>query len=112
MSPYQNPETQPQHDFNIALSRTGLMIKRTFGILKARFGCLRDLRVSPERASQIVGACAVLHNIATIRKERMPQEYHVPPDDVDPVTPDNPSGRAVRDVITTQYFSSNSIKVH
>ncbi|KAI7813805.1 putative nuclease HARBI1 [Triplophysa rosa] len=104
MSPYQNPETRPQHDFNMALGQTGLMIKRTFGILKSRFGCLRDLRVSPERASQIVGACVVLHNIATTRKEAMPQEHHIPPDDVDPVSPDHPAGRAMRDNITTQYF--------
>ncbi|XP_065123989.1 putative nuclease HARBI1 isoform X2 [Paramisgurnus dabryanus] len=106
MTPYQNPETQPQHDFNVALSQTSLVIKRTFSVLKARFSCLHDLRVSPERASQIVGACAVLHNIATIRKERVPQEYHEPADDVvDPISREHPAGRAVRDDITAQYFS-------
>ncbi|XP_055058698.2 putative nuclease HARBI1 [Misgurnus anguillicaudatus] len=106
MAPYQNPETQPQHDFNVALRQTSLVIKRTFSILKARFSCLHDLRVSPERASQIVGACAVLHNIATIRKEQVPQEYHEPADDVvDPISREHPAGRAVRDDITAQYFS-------
>lgn len=78
MTPYPDPETTPQHDFNVALSQTRLKIDTTLAILKARFNCLRDLRVSPERASQIVGACVVLHNIATIRKERVPDEYYLP----------------------------------
>ncbi|XP_051500407.1 putative nuclease HARBI1 [Myxocyprinus asiaticus] len=105
MSPYPDPEKKPQHDFNAALSQTRAKIETTFGILKGRFNCLHELRVSPERASQIVGACAILHNIATIRKEREPHEYNLSPDDVDPVTLDHPAGKAVRDEITTQYFS-------
>lgn len=109
MTPYPDPETTPQHDFNMALSQTRLKIDTTLAILKARFNCLRDLRVSPERASQIVGACVVLHNIATIRKERVPDEYYLPPDDddVDPITRDHPAGRAVRDAITAEYFTDH-----
>jgi len=110
MTPYPDPETTPQHDFNMALRQTRRKIDKTLAILKARFNCLRDLRVSPERASQIVGACVVLHNIATIRKERVPEEYYLPPDDdidddVDPITWDQPAGRAVRDAITVEYFT-------
>uniref|UniRef100_A0A672KKR7 DDE Tnp4 domain-containing protein n=1 Tax=Sinocyclocheilus grahami TaxID=75366 RepID=A0A672KKR7_SINGR len=44
----------------------------TFGQLKGRFQCLKSLRVAPDRACNIIVACAVLHNIATIRKERTP----------------------------------------
>ncbi|KAL0188312.1 hypothetical protein M9458_015411, partial [Cirrhinus mrigala] len=105
MTPYPDPETKPQHDFNMALSQTRLKIDTTFAILKARFNCLHDLRVSPERASQIVGACVILHNIATIRKERVPNEYDLQPDDIDPFTQDHPAGRAVRDAITAEYFT-------
>ncbi|XP_077084689.1 putative nuclease HARBI1 [Siphateles boraxobius] len=110
MTPYPDPETTPQHDFNMALSQTRLKIDTTLAVLKARFNCLRDLRVSPERASQIVGACVVLHNIATIRKERVPDEYYLPhddDDDVDPITRDHPAGRAVRDAITAEYFTDH-----
>lgn len=110
MTPYPDPETKPQHDFNMALNQTRLKIDTTLAILKARFNCLRDLRVSPERASQIVGACVVLHNIATIRKERVPNEYDLTPDDVDPITLDHPTGEAVRDAITAEYFTEHSIK--
>uniref|UniRef100_A0A8D0DCK5 Putative nuclease HARBI1 n=1 Tax=Sander lucioperca TaxID=283035 RepID=A0A8D0DCK5_SANLU len=59
LTPYPDPQTGPQNRFNVALSK-----------VKAHFNCLRRLRVSPERASQIVATCAILHNIATIRKER------------------------------------------
>lgn len=111
MTPYPDPETTLQHDFNMALSQTRLKIDTTLAILKARFNCLRDLRVSPERASQIVGACVVLHNIATIRKERVPDEYYLPPydddDDVDPINRDHPAGIAVRDAITAEYFTDH-----
>ena len=67
----------------------------TFGILKARFTCLRGLRVAPERACRIITACVVLHNIATMRKERAPPANPQPPDVVDPITLDYPTGRAV-----------------
>lgn len=97
LTPYPDPQPGPQNRFNVALSKTRVKIEMTFGILKARFNCLRHLRVSPERASQIVAACAILHNIATIRKEK--------PDEIDPITLDHPAGAAVRDAITIQYFT-------
>ena len=102
---YPDPQTGPQNCFNMALSKTRVKIEMTFGILKARFNCLRRLRVSPERASQIVAACAILHNIATIRKERGPPQNQLLPDEIDPITLDHPAGAAVRDAITTQYFT-------
>lgn len=105
MTPHPDPETKPQHDFNMALSQTRLKIDMTLAILKARFNCLCDLRVSPERASQIIGACVILHNIGTIRKEQMPNEYQLPPDDIEAFTEDHPSGRGVRDAITAEYFT-------
>uniref|UniRef100_A0A8C9ZXZ5 Harbinger transposase derived 2 n=1 Tax=Sander lucioperca TaxID=283035 RepID=A0A8C9ZXZ5_SANLU len=105
LTPYPDPQTGPQNRFNVALSKTRVKIEMTFGILKARFNCLRRLRVSPERASQIVAACAILHNIATIRKERVPPQNQLLPDEIDPITLDHPTGAAVRDAITTQYFT-------
>uniref|UniRef100_A0A8C9XBY9 Harbinger transposase derived 2 n=1 Tax=Sander lucioperca TaxID=283035 RepID=A0A8C9XBY9_SANLU len=105
LTPYPDPQTGPQNRFNVALSKTRVKIEMTFGILKARFNCLRRLRVSPERASQTVAACAILHNIATIRKERVPPQNQLLPDGIDPITLDHPAGAAVRDAITTQYFT-------
>ena len=48
------------------------LVEMTIGILKARFKCLRGLRVTPNRACDITVVCVVLHNTATIRGERHP----------------------------------------
>ena len=47
----------------------------------------------------------VLHNVAGIRRERVPPYTLDPPDVTDPITLDYPIGRAVRDAITLQYFT-------
>ncbi|XP_071390028.1 putative nuclease HARBI1 [Centroberyx affinis] len=106
MTPYPDPDAGPQTRFNVALARTRARIEMTFGILKARFTCLRGLRVAPDRACRIITACVVLHNVATIRKERAPPVNPQPPDVVDPITLDHPTGRAVREAITQQFFAS------
>ena len=41
--PYPDPNTRPQNTFNVALNRTRVKIEMTFGILKARFNCLRGI---------------------------------------------------------------------
>ncbi|XP_054635325.1 putative nuclease HARBI1 [Dunckerocampus dactyliophorus] len=105
MTPYPDPDVGPHNRFNVALAKTKARIEMTFGLLKARFSCLHGLRVSPERASKIIGACAVLHNIATIRKERTPPITVQPPDVVDPNPLDDATGCAARDAITAQFFS-------
>lgn len=105
ITPYPDPQTGPQNHFSVALSKTRVKIEMTFGILKARFNCLRRLRVSPERASQIVAAWTIMHNIATIRKERLPPQDRLLPDEIDPITLDHPAGTTVRDAITAQYLT-------
>lgn len=72
LTPYPDPEPGPQQCYNAALNRTRARVEMTIGMLKARFQCLRRLRVSPERACDIIMACVVLHNIATIRGELCP----------------------------------------
>lgn len=51
-------------------TKVRLSIERTFGILKNRFRCLngkeRALRYNPQKASYIVVACCVLHNLSII----------------------------------------------
>ncbi|XP_033966949.1 putative nuclease HARBI1 [Pseudochaenichthys georgianus] len=103
MTPYPDPGEGPQTSFNVAHAKTRVQIEMTFGILKARFTCLRGLRVAPERACRIITACVVLHNIATMRKERAPPADPQPPDVVDPITLDYPTGRAVRDAIALTF---------
>ncbi|XP_049918285.1 putative nuclease HARBI1 [Epinephelus moara] len=104
MTPYPEPDPGPQALYNRAHNSTRARIEQTFGLLKARFACLRQLRVAPDRACKIVAACCVLHNIATIRRERDPQFDLQPPDVVDPIHLDFPTGRAVREAITLQFM--------
>ncbi|KAM7006165.1 putative nuclease HARBI1 [Tautogolabrus adspersus] len=109
LTPYPDPEPGPQQNFNVAHCRTRAQVEKTIGLLKARFKCLRHLRVTnPARASDIIAACVVLHNIATIRGEQHPalqiedsNEDHIHPEDTE-------DGRAVRDIICQKHFSDLS----
>ena len=103
MTPFPDPNPGPQTHFDAALARTRACIEMTSGQLKERFQCLKGLRVAPDRACDIV-ACAILHNIATIRKERTPVVGVQPDDDLQPVHLDQPSGRAARDRIVEQHL--------
>ncbi|MBN3295440.1 HARB1 nuclease, partial [Amia calva] len=105
MTPYPDPQAREQIKYNVAHSNTRIRIEMTFGVIKARFACLQALWVHVERACEVVAACVVLHNIATIRKERAPCQLPMPPDLVDTVTLDHPTGRAVREAITNQFFN-------
>ncbi|XP_051956811.1 putative nuclease HARBI1 [Xyrauchen texanus] len=70
ITPY--PEPGPQQRFNVAHCRMRARVELTLGLLKARFQCLRYLRVTSERACDIIVTCGVLHNIAIIRGEQHP----------------------------------------
>ncbi|MBN3307243.1 HARB1 nuclease, partial [Amia calva] len=99
MTPYPDPQGTK---YNVAHSNTRVRIEMTFGVIKA---CLQGLRVCVERACEVVEACVVLHNIATIRKERAPCQLPMPPDVVDPVTLVHRTRRAIREAITNQFFN-------
>ncbi|XP_062287204.1 putative nuclease HARBI1 [Scomber scombrus] len=104
LTPYPDPEPGPQQHFNVAHCRTRARVEMTIGILKSRFQCLRKLRVTPERACDIIVACVVLH-IATIRGEQQPAVQTHDADDDHPIHPaDVQDGRAVRDLICGNYF--------
>ena len=73
-----------------------------FGILKAHFRCLGGLRPQSRLA---VAECAVLHIMASSRKERAPPVSQPPPNVVDPIIVDHTTGRALREAIMQQYFA-------
>ncbi|KAK0144350.1 putative nuclease HARBI1 [Merluccius polli] len=66
LTPYPDPEPGPQQNFH-----AGSLQDKSPGGDDHR-PCLRHLRVTPERACDIIVACVVLHNIATIRGEQHP----------------------------------------
>lgn len=107
LTPYPDPEPGPQQRYNLAHCRTRARVEMTIGMLKARFQCLQRLRVTPERACDIIVACVILHNIATIRGEHCPSEPNISSDPnhehPDPPT-DIQDGRAVRDTICHNHF--------
>ncbi|XP_051506713.1 putative nuclease HARBI1 [Myxocyprinus asiaticus] len=104
MTPFPDPNPGSQTRYSAALARTRARIEMTFGQLKGRFQCLKSLRVAPDKTCDIIVACAVLHNIATIRKERTPVVEVQPDDHLQPVHLDQPSGRAARDRSVEHHF--------
>ena len=69
MVQYRNPSREEQFRFNAALTRTRVMIEHCFGVWKRRFAILHgEIRMTPEKAAKVIGACAILHNIAVDRK--------------------------------------------
>ncbi|XP_018370949.1 PREDICTED: putative nuclease HARBI1 [Trachymyrmex cornetzi] len=62
-------ETQPgtqEEYFNECHSNVRSRVERCIGVLKKRFRCLlryRTLEYMPEKAGEIINACAVLHNM-------------------------------------------------
>ncbi|KAM9302067.1 putative nuclease HARBI1 [Gastrophryne carolinensis] len=68
MTPVQLLESPQQYRYNIAQTATHSVMERTQRTLRHRFRCLDSsrttLQYSPEKSSQIVLACCILHNIA------------------------------------------------
>ena len=80
MTPYLNPGTNKQTEFNNAHTRTRVAIEQAFGVWKRRFHLLHsETRMKPEKVCMMTGTCAVLHNIAIFRNE--PLDGHAEADD-------------------------------
>ncbi|XP_061576134.1 putative nuclease HARBI1 [Cololabis saira] len=105
ITPYPDPDVGAQTQFNVAHSRTRVKIEMTFGILKERFQCLRRLRVCPDRACDIIVACAILHNFATLRNEFTPVVEEPVPEEPLQQQADMADGHRVRDQICLNHFS-------
>ncbi|XP_062571225.1 uncharacterized protein LOC134233261 [Saccostrea cucullata] len=75
MTPYLRPSTQAQERFKSAHSKTRVTIERAFGRRKRRFHLLHaEIRMTPERVCTVIGACAVLHNLAILFREPLVDE--------------------------------------
>uniref|UniRef100_A0A8C1UMA5 Putative nuclease HARBI1 n=1 Tax=Cyprinus carpio TaxID=7962 RepID=A0A8C1UMA5_CYPCA len=65
LTPFLNPTTPAQRNYNIAHCSTHNTVERAFGVVKRRFHCLHgELRMAPDRVCNIICATVVLHNIA------------------------------------------------
>lgn len=59
-------EGTPEYHYSRIFRKIHCLIERTNGLLKMRFRCLlkhRFLHYTPEKASRIINACCVLHNM-------------------------------------------------
>lgn len=80
MKPYtpskQRPLSTEEKIFNYRLSRARRCVENAFGILSRKWLCLsHPLRQHPSRASKIVIACCVLHNLLIGNKKYCPSTY-------------------------------------
>lgn len=78
MTPFHNPaEGTPERYFNSIFIPARLTVERTIGRWKETLRCaLRDrlLHYKPNKASKIVNACAVIHNICVENRLDLPHE--------------------------------------
>ncbi|XP_008178347.1 putative nuclease HARBI1 [Acyrthosiphon pisum] len=66
LTPISNPTTEAEAFYNKRQMSTKSVIERCNGVLKMRFRCFlkdRTLHYKPEKASSIINACIVLHNM-------------------------------------------------
>ena len=65
LTPYANPNGDPQERYNAAHKKARCLVERCIGIWKMRWRCLtKPIMFRPDRASRIMSACAALHNHA------------------------------------------------
>ncbi|VDI71132.1 putative nuclease HARBI1 [Mytilus edulis] len=106
LTPYNNPQEPHQERFNGSHVSTRSLIERTFGVWKGRFHVLHsEIRMKPDKVCRVIGACAVLHNIAVLRKDPLDETPCNNPPPV-PVNAYNgpQDGKSVRDYIARSFF--------
>ena len=100
MTLYTTTRSAAQGAYNNAHAKTRVVIEQTFRRWKRRFHVLHsEIRMAPEKVCMIVGAYAVLHNIALQLHESMDDELA----DVDPYHGPQ-QGLALRDHICQTFF--------
>ncbi|XP_050065798.1 putative nuclease HARBI1 [Aphis gossypii] len=80
LTPITNPTTDAEKFFNTKQMSTRCIIERCNGVLKMRFRCLlkdRILHYKPEKASSIINACVVLHNMCIANNVPMKYEHDI-----------------------------------
>ncbi|XP_041472595.1 putative nuclease HARBI1 [Lytechinus variegatus] len=110
VTPFLRPQTPAEERFNRAHKLTRSMVERAIGQLKRRFHCLHgELRVSPSKASRIIGCCCILHNIAKmlnipdVEGEDEEVDFNQPPQDN--AEQHGLGGQAYRQQIVNNHFT-------
>ncbi|XP_022160297.1 putative nuclease HARBI1 [Myzus persicae] len=77
LTPINNPITEAEKYYNTKHMSTRSLIERCNGVLKMRFRCLlkhRFLHYHPKKATQIINACTILHNMCITYNIPLPTE--------------------------------------
>lgn len=111
LTPLLNPQTEAERRYNRAHIKARNIVERGFGVWKSRFPCLkRGLGNALPTVSNIIVACAVLHNIAMAGNEELPNDDD-DDDDQEPFVPVDPvpfrigEGHAVRQALIHTHFA-------
>lgn len=116
--PLLNINNEAERLYNESLIRTRTSVERLFGVWKRRFPILSTgIRVTAdtfEKSDYYIVACAILHNIAIRRNERVPPvdpNVFIPPYDpedfaVDVVPAARNNRTAVRTSVINDYFAT------
>ena len=65
MTPYPDPATPAQKNFNVVHKNTRCLTERAIGQAKRRFFCMGSrLRIRTDRVPSLIAACFLLHNEA------------------------------------------------
>ncbi|KAL6735185.1 hypothetical protein Aduo_005649 [Ancylostoma duodenale] len=76
---FRNPQTHSQRRFNETHKKMRVIVECVFGDCKERFKNLEiTTRLEPDKATQVVMACAVLHNIYTRHNDIIATWYNAP----------------------------------
>jgi len=86
ITPFENPTTDAQINFNAVYAKERVIIERCFGQLKRRFPILHyKVRVALPKISGIIVCCCILHNIGKYLKDNNDfSEYESPPENCNP----------------------------
>ncbi|KAK1906710.1 putative nuclease HARBI1, partial [Dissostichus eleginoides] len=89
ITPFHNPQSAEERQFNARHSQARAVVERTIGLLKGRWRCLDaiggKLSYKPDKVCQIVRACAVLHNLAQLNNVPLPPEAACAQEEPDPL---------------------------
>lgn len=73
LKPFENPQTPVENLYNESQIRTKNVIEKTFGIWKRRFPILSiGIRTKLPLTQNIIIAAAILHNIACMNRDELP----------------------------------------
>ena len=91
--------TREQTYYNYCHSATRMCIERAFGLLKGRFRRLKMIDVeSVERATKLIAAACILHNISLLSEESVANEVFIREGDEE----------EVNDFVSIQFVSSGA----